>query len=249
MAVHGSSAFLEQPARWGWRQNGGAYKERTWEGPAASLTSFLSASLPQGYSEYSVEDQGDLVIVRAIYTADIPERIGNPSDDGLLDRSWELEGDDLETSLWAHPSVIAETANQTIAQAIALRTAVDAALAGETTWTSLGGAIDNLVNRLAKGTESFFQSTFVLRKVETVRKNSSIRPSFTNVNRVFSYAALLSSEPSLAYENLIQASGLQGLSWLKCTPRVRPTQDGLWEISQEYKGAQTIDSWIYPNAS
>lgn len=249
MSVHGSSAFLEQAPRWGWRQNGGAFKERAWEGPASGLTSFLSASLPQGYSEYSVEDEGDLVIVRAVYTADIPERIGNPSDDGLLDRSWELEGDDLEMSLWGHPKIIAATAGDTTSEAVALRVLVDKLLTGEVTEIPGTTDLDELVKRLANGTESYLESRFVLRKVETVRKNSSIRPSFTNVNRVFTYAALLSSEPSLSYENLIQASGLTSLSWLKGTPRVRPTQDGLWQVEQEYKGAQQWDSWIYPAAS
>lgn len=249
MSVHGTSVFLEQPTRYGWRQNGGAFQERSWEGPKSGLVSFLGSSLPQGYSEYVVDEDGDLVTVRAIYTADIPERIGNPSDDGLIERNWELDGDDLETTLWAHPKMVAATAGDTVTESIQLRVLVDKILSGEVAEIPGTTDIDEMVKRLAAGTESYLESKYVLRKVETVRKNSSIRPSFANVNRVFNYATLISAEPSLSYQNLIQASGLTNLNWLKGTPRVRPTQDGLWQIEQEFKGAEKWDTWIYPAAS
>ena len=249
MSVHGTSSFLEQPSREGWRQVGGAFRERSWEGPASRKAQFLASELPQGYSEYSVEGSGDLIVIRAVYTADTPERIGNPTSDGLVKRYWELDGDDLETSLWALPSVVAEISTQTVQQAALFRAAVESALSGESEWVPLATNVDNLVKRLAQGTDSFLESKFVLRKVETVQRNASIRPSFTNLNRWFSYAALLSSEPSLSYENLIQASGLTDLVWLKATPTVKPTQNGLWQITQEFKGAKAWDTWIYAAAS
>lgn len=249
MAVHGTAGVIELKGRSGWRQTGGAFQERVWEVPTGRLAFFQSQTLPTGYTDISYEQDEDLTIVRAVFSAATADQIGNPADDGLIERHWELDGDDLETSLWAHPKIVAATAGDTTLESAQLRSLIEKILSGEVTEIPGTTDIDELVKRLAKGIEVFQESKFVLRKVETVRKGTSIRPSFANLNRSFGYTALLAAEPSLASENIIQASGLTALKWLKGAPQVAPTQDGLWQINQEYKGADQWDTWIYPAAS
>jgi hypothetical protein len=82
-----------------------------------------------------------------------------------------------------------------------------------------------------------------------VRKGTSLAASHANVNRIFDYTALTAAEPSLAAYNLVAAASLTALKWLKRTPDVRPTQDGLYEIVTEYWGADEWDSWIYETAT
>ena len=247
MAVHGTAGVLELKGRSGWRQSGGAFQERVWEVPTGRLAFFQTQQLPTGYTDISYEQDEDLTIVRAVYSAATAEQIGNPADDGLVDRRWELDGEDLEKSVWQQPGVMTATAGQTIQQAITLRNDVEKVLAGEQSWTNTGFTdVDSMVVRLARGIEGFLTSSFVLRKIEVVRRNASIRPAFTNLNRVFTYTGLLAAEPTLGSENLLQSSGLTTLKWLKRAPRVNPTQSGLWEITQEYQGAEAFDSWLYP---
>lgn len=247
MSIHGSAGVLEQRGRRGWRQSGGAFQERVWEVPTGLLNTFESSILPAGYSDISYEGDDDLTIVRVVYAAASADQLGNPTSDGLVDRRWELDGEDLEKSVWQHPGVQAATPNQTIAQAVTLRNDVERVLSGEATWTNTGFSdVDNMVLRLVRGIEGFLTSSFVLRKVEVVRRTASIRPAFTNLNRVFTYTGLLAAEPTLTSEGLLQAAGLTDLKWLKRAPRVNPTQNGLWEITQEYQGGDAFDSWLYP---
>lgn len=251
MSVHGASGFLLQPGgRAGWRQGVGAYEEYTWEGPTSALVTFLSSGLPGGFIDYSREYDGELTIVRASYsTGQVDGGIGTPETDGLLDTVWEMDGNDLEKSLWEVPAVLADTGGMSFADLAAVRDKVERILNGEEIEAFSEASLNALVARLARGQEAFTVSQYVLRKRLTLRPNATILPAYTNIGRVFNSTAIASAEPTLATTNLIGASGLSAIKWLKRTPRVAQTTSGLWEMEQEYWGADEWDSWLYPTAS
>lgn len=253
MSVHGVSQFLEQPGRSGWRQNSGAFQERVWEGPLILLPAFLSSELPPGYTDYIREDNGELVTIRATYQEASVDGVGNPATDGgLLERTWELDGNDLEKSLWEHPKVKAVTNTMSASEIAEIRKIVEAAVAGEITEqedTGVDNPLVDLIRAFAKGVEAFSISQYVLRKRETILPTSVLRPSYANTNRIFTYNQLTASEPSLLTVNILGAAGLTDVIWHKRTPRLTPTTGGLWMIEQEYWGVQDYEPWIYDPAS
>lgn len=246
MGLHGSSAFLEISRRQGWRQSSGYFEEVTFEGPTSGLTTFLASGLLAGYTEYSYEGDDDLTLVRAQYAWSAPS--GSESEPGLVERIWELDKDVLEKTLWVLPEVLEFTKDWTIAERAAFRKKVEDILAGEATVEPGNTTMDQLLTRLASGEETFQTSSFVLRKNEIIRRGSAIRASYANINRIYDYAGILAHEPTLAGEALIDLAGLTAWQWRKEAPTITPTSGGLLQITQEYRGAEKWDLWIYKAA-
>lgn len=250
MAIYGVSEYLEQSQRRRWDINQGAVVDRTWEGPKSGLVTFIASTLPAGYSRIEIDDDNDLVVLVATYPSSTTDGIGGTEpEDGLVQRWWELDGNDLEKSLWDHPKVRAHTDGYDATQIIAMRAKFEEILAGTATSSWLHADVMDAMLRIARGVESFTVSQYVLRKNEIVRTGTSLAASHGNVNKIFGYSALTAAEPSLAGYDLVAAASLTGLYWLKRTPDVRPTQNGLYEIVTEYWGAEEWDSWIYETAS
>lgn len=250
MAIYGVTSYLEQPQRRRWDISAGAVVDRTWEGPKVGLATFIASTLPAGYSRIEIEDDDDLVVLVATYPSSTTDGIGGTEpEDGLVQRWWELDGNDLEKSLWDHPKVRAYTDDYDVAEIAAMRAKYEEIMAGTATssWTDADVAI--AMEKIAKGIEAYTVSQYVLRKTEIVRTGASLAASHANVNKIFGYSALTAAEPSLAGYDLVAAASLTGLFWLKRTPDVRPTQNGLYEIVTEYWGAEEWDSWIYETAS
>ncbi len=249
MSVHGTSGWLEQAGSTsGWSLTRGAYLERTWQGPLSTLATFLASVLPGGYSDYRRVDDGELCTVTAMYEAEAVDGNGTETGDGVLANHWEMEGNDLEKSLFEHPKVTAVTETMSESGVVTFRRDIEAAMAGSGTIT-VSGDLAEFSKRMCRGTEAFSVSQYVLRRTVTVRTGASVAPVYSNVNRRFTYAQITSAEPTLATANLIAASGLTALVWLKRTPKIRQTANALWEIVYEYWGADAWDTWIYTAAS
>lgn len=246
MGLHGSSAFLETSRRQGWRQSSGYFEEVTYEGPTSGLETFLTSGLLAGFTEYSYEGDDDLTFVKAQYAWSAPG--GVESEPGLVERIWEMDKDQLEKTLWEHPDVLEYTKDWTIAEKAQFRKKVEDILAGETTVETGTTPVDFLLSRLASGVEVFQVTAFVLRKTEVIRRGSAIRASYANINRVYDYAGILAHEPTLAGEALIDLAGLTTWQWRKEAPTITPTSGGLLQITQEYRGAEKWDTWIYKAA-
>jgi hypothetical protein len=245
MSLHGSSSWLEiLPRRTGWSLSAGGTQTQRWEGPTATLATFLAGLSAHGLVEYQTDTDGELTTVTVTYATTAAGVA--PSSDGKIEDYWELEGNDIEKSLWEHPKVVAVTGSYTTGQLVTLRGQVEDILSGKAGATEPSGAdVQEMVKRLARGTEAFSKSAHVLRHTLTVTRASTLYAAHTNVNKRFTYAQITTAEPTLAAAGLIAASGLTALVWLKRTPRVRAVDSGLWELEQEYWGGDDIDTWIY----
>ena len=249
MSVHGASGFLEQSQQRRWDVANGAVIDRTWEGPTSGLATFISGTLPAGYNSINIEDDTEMCTVVAQYKDSSTDGIGEASADGLVQRWWELDGNDLEKSIWEHPTVTAVTSSYDTTQLAAMRAHLETILDGTATSSWADADVSAAMDRIARGVEAFSVSQYVLRKTEVVRAGTSLSASHSNTNKIFSYSALSSAEPSLAGYDLVAAAGLSALVWLKRTPDVRPTSNGLYEITTEYWGADSWDTWLYETAS
>ena len=251
MSIHGDSGFLEQPEQRQWDAASGALRIRRWEGPTSGLQDFILYTLPGAWHRFEIDDDGELATIVAYYAVAGTDGVGSVSEDGLVTRWWELDGNDLEKSLWAHPKMRARTKLYSVAQMGALRQHLEDILDG----TATGPFVDpidsgntdaeELVFLMSTGVEAFTVSQFVLRKTEVVRSGTTLRPVHANANKIFSYAALIDAEPSLADYDLVKASDLTDLFWLKRTADVRPTQNGMYEIIIEYWAAEEWSDKLY----
>lgn len=247
MSLKGTSNFEELAGSKRGFRNGRPFRERRWEGPATDVNTFVGTSMPGGWTEWDSEENGDLAIVSAIYQTPDSAPSG---DEGLVLRTWELDGNDLEQSLWVHPEITSWMSGQSLTDILNNRRIIERVVNGdqplELPAPGEEEPFDRLIDRLIRGTESLTVAQYVLRKIELVVIGSSIVASHTNVNKQFTYAQLATAEPSLADQNLVAASGLTALKWLKRTPTVKRSNANLWEISLEYWGADVWDSWLYP---
>lgn len=249
MPIYGDSGFLEQPEQRQWDYSSGAMIVRRWEGPTSALATFISGSLPGGWHRFEIDDDSELATITVYYAVSGTDGVGSDSGDGLVGRWWELDGNDLEKSLWEHPKVRAVTDGYTPTEISEVRAHYQTMLDGTATTSWANADVQAAMERMARGIEAFTVSQYVLRKTEVVREGTSLAASHDNVNKIFDYTALTTAETSLAGYDLVASADLTALSWLKRTPDVRPTQNGLYEIVTEYWGAESWDSWIYETAS
>jgi hypothetical protein len=110
------------------------------------------------------------------------------------------------------------------------------------TWS----VIRNVIKSFALGTDSYLVSQYVLRHVRVLASNTSLRPSYTNVGKVFPTTdALTLSEGTPTFLLDALPSGV----WLKRTPSVDQVAPDKWSITQEYWHAETYNSFIYETAT
>lgn len=248
--LHGSTEWLEQPGgRQGWRQATGDFTTRVWEGPHSSVASFLINQLPKtGLISYEKELTGITTKVTAEYQTAQPGS-GAQVEPGLIERYWELDGNDLELSLWRKPDVVAELDGLDVTAVAYIRSQVEKVVSGAAPDTGAPNKTrEYLIRAFASGIESWEASQFVLRKTETVYRNTTISPNYKKTNYQFSYAALIAAEPSLASDNLIKAAELEKVMWVKRTPKVRRSAKNIWEVTLEYWGADAWNEWLHPYA-
>jgi hypothetical protein len=232
------------PRRSGWSLSTGGTQTQRWEGPTSTKATFLAGLSTVGLVGYQVEEDGELTTIDVTYATTASGSA--PGSDGKIEDYWELEGNDIEKSLWELPKVVAVTKDYTTAQLVTLRKQVEDILSGvDGAAEPPNATVADMVKRLARGTEAFSKSAHVVRHTLTVTRASTLLAAHTNVNKRFTYSQLTTAEPSLASAGLIDAAGLTALVWLKRSPRVRAVDSGLWELEQEYWGGDDIDTWIY----
>ena len=114
-------------------------------------------------------------------------------------------------------------------------------------------------NDAFKGVETFSFSQYVLRNVKTVQYTSSILPSYTNVNNIWTTAnikTLMAAEtrtidpPSSTVAYTLPLLGVLGTvlnfsKWLYRTPDVQQLNNGKWQITKEWWEADEIATSCY----
>lgn len=172
--------------------------------------------------------------------------------------TWELVGNDIQKDIYEADFALSIPEPQL--------TIVRDAMVNEKTVSEvqedLGDAALVLLTLLKRGTTSFLEGQYVLRKSQFVSSKTEIRVAFSNTGGVFSTAALISAEsipdglifsileipiPSIPESagSVVVNSELYARGWLKKTPTVTQVQGNKFEIRQEY----WLDIWavdLYP---
>ena len=166
---------------------------------------------------------------------------------------WTLSGQDIELSIWSHPTVKA-LADNCSAEYMWLRKSIKA-VKDNGTWlevlnayTATGGCHDDvkdIFKLMMNGVESFRDSAYTLRRSRTINSQNEGIISIANVNKVFSLTQLQELEglpTSLIF-------GLDSsLEWLKSTPSLSYAGNKM-SCENEYTGALDWSPKLYSNAS
>lgn len=88
-------------------------------------------------------------------------------------------------------------------------------------------------------------TTPILQKVETLISSSQIRGAYENVDRLFTPATFIASEPTVQVAALINTKDIPNWLWLKQYPQVGPVSGGLWQITQRWIGVKDADAFMF----
>ena len=243
-----------------------------YRGIASALTS-LADSLAYAGASIRIDPESDshnYFVLSATFGVSEYGSTTPPEDTDLtpLSDNWELEGNDLEKSVWELPTIKDQLA--------IMHAATGEGINGFQLLTEFRKDVNDLVNgtmedpgadpnaiipvgiglntallaqwikELCMGVESFIVSQWVLRRTREIAPNCRIKPSMTNVMRVFTTAQLgkVNSIPSVIKFDL--PSGY----WLKKSPRVTgPSDDGNWTITEEWWHSDSYSSLLYSAAT
>lgn len=242
-----------------------------YEGLKSELDTFKSTELPAGWTEIAIRKHlDDWAHLAATY----PTTSEDPDQTGLIQRTWTLEANEIESSILDHPNtrILADRDYSWPARIqayvdawrAACRTAVSNAVKAGTVATepslpdipysanateeerTLADQLAGILFRIENPTWPTDQ--YVLQKTDLVVSTAQIAASHANKGRILTYATLLATEQSLLAATLIGAAGLSDLYWLKKAPTVRLVSQGNHEISQEYWGIVAWDPYLYGEA-
>jgi hypothetical protein len=272
--LYGTNAYVEQPARKRWSSQSGWLLVRTWVGPKASLSTFLSGTLPSGYSDLDMNDGVATCTVSASYSTTAGS--GDPVNADPITRVWTLQGNDVEKHIFEHPSFagliwrdpvwptaiearvraykgqleMVEKGRQNQGVSLTANYTLSQSRPSELNPpypndATLQALAISLTKLMIRNIDTVPQSQYVLRKTETVTNATQLAVSHTYVTRFYTYNSLVATETTLPAAALLGLSGLQSLYWLKKTPTVEYTQQGRFTLAQEYWGAVTFETLIY----
>lgn len=162
-----------------------------------------------------------------------------------LTNEWFLLGNDLEKNLFDHPNTRHALTDlyttYTAQNLVDFRRDVQAVLDGDKLAAEVitafpeGGAmiwVEDLINALALGEETYFVSQFVLRNVVTVPSNWTGSIDVTHINEVYTASQLGSAESIAAV--LSTAVTAIGGQWLKKTPSFEQAGRDKWRCEREW---------------
>ena len=102
-----------------------------------------------------------------------------------------------------------------------------------------------LILSLAKGVESYTVSQYVLRHTRVVVRRSNLKPSTTNIGKIFATTADLRSKESIPTLLFDLPEGV----WLKRTPTQEQSSADKYDITQEYWHADSYDTFVHEQAT
>lgn len=269
MITVGSSTVVELPSKFGYDPRLGDYKIRVFRGTEADIATLKAEFRLQGVK---VETESDPD--RHWWT--LNATIGNDGDTDPLADSWELDGNDLDKSIWELPEIVevthapidvtSPTAVEKATWWREFRAAVTAFVEGRRTIETDNGetvdlnmdrlissglllgldqaAVIVLVLSLLQGVEVFPVSQWVLKRRTIVGRGARIKPSKSNVNRIFTVEQLRTMEglpESLPFD-------IPAGVWAKKTPKFPQIAADKWAIDQEYWHADSANPLIWKPA-
>lgn len=243
---YGTSDLIELQPRERWTPRGGFIREPRTKMRNSSVSAFTSALREAGYA-YEVEPITDTPF-SIVTTLTVDEGAGA---DTILSDLWELDGNDLEKSIWELPKVREQLERtEDLVERAAIRNMIEESVRGADGAQAPANfdpdVYNGLLSSLIAGVEAFPVSTYVLRRSITLPARTTLAPAFANSNAIFSTDELRALEPTIP-ANLRDT--LPAGFWQKKTPTAAQQPDGRWVYRVEYWWAEDYDPFIYDSAN
>ena len=230
-----------------WTPRGGRVTEPRTKMLNTSVATFTATLRSNGYA-YEVEPLGESPF-SIVTTLAVQE---DATDTTVLADLWELDGNDLEKSIWELPKVKQQMEAITdLTDRATVRNDIEGIVRGEVeySWSDASSfsrdVYDGLIKSLIAGVEAFPVSTYVLRRTITLPSNTALAPAFQYSNQIFTTASLVGYETTIP-SNL--RSALPVGYWQKKTPTAAQQSDGRWVYRVEYWWAAEFDEFLYETA-
>ena len=248
MATHvGTYDLITLQPRERWTPRGGRVSEPRTKMLNTSVAAFTATLRSNGYA-YEVEPLGESPF-SIVTTLAVQE---DATDTTVLADLWELDGNDLEKSIWELPKVKEQMEAITdLTDRAAVRNDVEAIVRGEVeySWSDASSfsrdVYDGLIKSLIAGVEAFPVSTYVLRRTITLPSNTALAPATDYANKILTTASLVGYETTIPTN---QNSALPVGYWQKKTPTAAQQSDGRWVYRVEYWWASEFDEFLYETA-
>lgn len=245
MAKHiGTYSGIALQPRQRWSPRNGLLSEPRTKLLNSAVASYTAALRANGYA-YEVEPIGESPH-SIVTTLNVDEGSGPET---ILNDLWELDGNDMEKSIWELPKIRRELEKTLdVWERAQVRANIEALVRGDsedgaTTPSNFDPAVyTGLISSLISGVEAFPISTYVLRRTLTLPALTTLAPGFANSNRIYTTAQLLAFETSIP-TNL--GNTLPTGYWQKKTPTASQQSDGRWVYRVEYWWAEEYDPFIY----
>lgn len=227
-----------------WTKTGGWISTFQWRGALASVEG-LVPELQKGFTQITIESDGAAYwrIVATTPTA----QDGTKADVPLSD-TWSKQGNDLEKDLFYLPDVAEVLSAMSNAGRALFRKDLDEAKAAYTSADAVPFAsnapLKEMYENLLLGASSFPVAQDVLRRTVTVGTNSTFTFDITNRGKIFTWAQLLTAEPSIPA--FIQSQVVHTGGWLKRNSTIDQADNGKFLHRQEYWHADRFASFHKP---
>lgn len=214
----GSATPIKSTEREIWQRGRGYQTVKRYEGTKSAIRD-LKGTLYTGsggsLESFEMYREGGKYILETYSASKIDGSVNDDDNEAESNPLWELEPEEMETDLRAHPyfSGISADRFDEIEEALNDHTTGDLTLTPQET---------DYVNMRKKGTDVYLRAAYRLRRTYTVNSRSGLRASFANVNEV--------DTPNVTGALFDLPSG----EWLKLAPVVVKIAKQKWEITQEW---------------
>lgn len=233
-----------------WNPRAGYSQVVLYTGTPSELEAIALIAKNNNYTHrYLPDAQGSYSTLEVTYGAAETQDPAEPLSD-----EWSLVGNDLEKSIFEHPSVTSQQEGWSVQEKLDFKAISEASARGnadsvteirerliESKKTAASDLLDKVATELAKGVEAFPVSQYVLRRNQVITNNSSIKPTLDNVGKVYTTSAV---KNSYGIPDTIKFSLPEGF-WLKRTPTVEPTGQDKYIITQEFWHADEYSVFLY----
>jgi len=221
-----------------WTREAGEKIEQVWIGTSAAVETVYNTAKAQNAGDTPwdslVFDYGKGVgVLRGLRTPAADEAAGTPNAD------YELVPNEFNKPLELNSYFSSVSAGDILT----LRKAFDAAVDPSEIGFADSTKQYELYVAWCEGNEEYPESGYVLRKTITTSNRSSVRASYTSVNKVLTDAAMKAESGYANFKTLI--GFIPAGEWLKKSPSVVKVGANKYRLSQEYWWAEAWGAWLH----
>jgi hypothetical protein len=249
--VIGFDGVTESGRQRGWSTNDGHNLTVTYQGPSTKLEEFynsLIGNVTVADMRFAVQ-QGKTSLYVLYYDTTITS--GNAENNEQINTVWEVVGQEIQKDILAHEYFSTSGYDEYF---IKIRKYFESKPYDSTFYATISSVQQqaDYYNLLAKGTEVYIRSHFIVRKSIQVASNSQVAASWDGVDRAHAWGNAPGPDPSGSLNDKLIGAIANHPDWdstkkqfLKCAPQIRQVAKGKFSITQDWIFAKGWSARLY----